>query len=165
MREIKFRVWDKKTKEMLSWGVCNNFDGRYCATIDGKVYNTWELGYFLQYPKRFVVMQYTSLKDIEGRDIYELDIVLASIYDILTNMSVLRRVVVVWKKSQWWIYGDDGISTSLPRTFSFVAGTPEIVGNVFENPELMEKYRLGKAVKEYLNPNKIKKKTKWREHF
>lgn len=64
MREIKFRAWDKKHNQMVLWE-------------DIKRTNT--LGAFVNNNNRDIsdgiLMQYTGLKDIDGIEIYEGDIV------------------------------------------------------------------------------------------
>ena len=62
MRKIKFRVWDKQEKKMV-----------YSAeqTYDGYPVNMPSFGAILDFPRYYYVMQYTSLRDKNGKEIYE----------------------------------------------------------------------------------------------
>ena len=97
-REIKFRAWDKQADEPY-------------------MFNMDLVGYHLS--NRFEVMQYTGLKDLTGKDIYEDDI-LEQQTEWGGAVTTLRKVVK-WNTSGWNIRNGN---------------TRVVIGNVWENPEL-----------------------------
>ena len=71
MREIKFRGWDPRSKEMVDW---------MCLDLDSIFSKENEL----------VIMQFSGLTDKNGVDIYELDVVyIAGFGDLLCEFPFI----------------------------------------------------------------------------
>ena len=64
MREIKFRAWDKEKKTMLNW--LSDME----AIKDAMPYDCGD-----EWTENCILMQYTGLKDKNGKEIYENDVV------------------------------------------------------------------------------------------
>lgn len=113
MREIKFRAWDKEYPERkMSYS-------RDWANYD------W--GDLIQDKERFEVMQYTGLKDKNGKEIYEGDI-LEGFGKWVVMFSNGKFIFQLQKRNK---RGFDPESID----FDFVA----VIGNIYENPELLTK--------------------------
>ena len=65
MREIKFRIWDKKEKQFT-----NDWFRPFCNTD-----KTIEFQGSLHQKENYIIQQYTGEKDKSGKEIYEGDIV------------------------------------------------------------------------------------------
>lgn len=115
MREIKFRAWDTDNKTMTHFGF----------------YDVPEM-----YSDKDTVMQFTGLKDKNGKEIYEGDVLMYPATDGRGKGSV------EWSDSfcSWMLaradYSETFSSFAYPR---HTDGTCrfEIIGNIYENPELL----------------------------
>ena len=125
-REIKFRVWDI---ELHMW--INNIgmgkDNTLCKGTE----------------KRFAVMQYIGLKDKNGNEIYEGDILCNDEYQTWAWRGVIKFSHGVFGaewlsivKSQSMV-GSWGQKHNLRKLDDDIVERQIIIGNIYENPELL----------------------------
>jgi hypothetical protein len=111
MREIKVRAWDKRREKMISPN-----DGDF---IGWHAMSNWR--------DCLEVMQYTGLHDKAGVEIYEGDIVRV-VHDDRYAPGI---GVVEWNESSACF--EFGLGTA-----SEVNWSHEVIGNIYENPDLLE---------------------------
>lgn len=125
MRTIKFRAWDKKNKEMLvPVGVYE----------DGVPFIRYNEGISALPLYDYPLMQYTGLKDKNGKEIYEGDIVKIKEESPVSNEDLSSEAIV---KITW---NDEkaGFSLDWYSNDLTVYQDLEVIGNVWENPELLK---------------------------
>ncbi|MBY8913273.1 YopX family protein [Bacillus sp. YC2] len=124
MREIKFRAWEENSQEMI-YEVGITPEG-IPYSIPEKAEGCDQFNYFLTCHK----MQYTGLKDKNGREIYEGDIVI----DGHENSAE-----VVFDDGCFCVIGYLGDLRTHPLRDSLFCGERfEVIGNIYEDPELLE---------------------------
>lgn len=111
MREIKFRVWLSHLKEFEPTRNC------------GDALNAG-------YP----IMQYTGLKDKNGKEIYQGDIVHGTTLFSLNNFDFIREVK--FDQGMFGISDPYEANEYLNKLCHWVVF--EVIGNIYENPELLE---------------------------
>lgn len=128
MRELKFRVWDKLTENFIYPTKYHQW--HYISISDGKFYNLQNNSGGDEY----VVHQFTGLKDKNGKEIYEGDIVrvhyvLGKDVGVVVWSDCLFGYEISYKRER------HGESESLrAENLRY-----EVIGNVFEQPELLER--------------------------
>ena len=123
MRDIEFRAFNKKDKRFYEIMLSLNFDGKACSATfmstlgDEKIVPIDE----------FELVEYTGLKDKNGKKIFE--------GDIVRHIGTTRTI-------QWDNYY---LTLALSSGKSYISLTTDdasdikIIGNIFENPELLKK--------------------------
>ncbi|EOC0750380.1 YopX family protein [Listeria monocytogenes] len=130
MREIEFRAFVKETKKMLpvtdlcfneteAVGVSGCGDPNCPLCVDWYSFDD------------VVLMQYTGLKDKNGKKIFEGDIVNCKFFDRMVGdiTGVINFIDCVWAVSDF----------KNKRLYQLIdVDNIEIIGNIHENPELLE---------------------------
>jgi uncharacterized phage protein (TIGR01671 family) len=134
MREIKFRAWDTPNKVMCDVGSINYLAGG--INVDGPghyIGNGWaSCNEGFKNPIDVILMQYTGLKDAYGQEIYEGDIVKG--YCHYPN-KVFEVRYLASKSNCGFVATDSPDRDRLIRSWY---EDITVIGNIYENPELLE---------------------------
>ena len=139
---LKFRVWNKNRKrmyEVLHLHMETWSNGGEWVTAKGFNIITQQDIHIQIEPKDGIIMQYTGLKDKNGKLIYEGDII--QFY----NDEFLQTMKIVWDDDEL-DFKAIGLKKSVEcyeKDFSYLGyikneDSLEVIGNIYENPELLE---------------------------
>lgn len=134
MREIKFRAWYfdewEEKGRMIEWRdlhIETDEDGLFMWVGDEGEENNFGSG---SGTNSFTLMQYTGLKDKNGKEIYEGDIVN---YSHPRTNEIIRTVTF-----KHGAFGIEGIYEKTHIIFGNILDSHiEVIGNIYENPELL----------------------------
>lgn len=116
MKVLKFVGYDKQTKDFLE------------LKEDEMVFYNRRLGLFRDFYSNHVVrLQFTGVRDKFGREVYEGHIVR------IDGLNYMCKVVPSY--GGWYLVDKDGVLRK--GLFEIREEEFEIVGNIFENPELL----------------------------
>lgn len=137
--EKQFKIWDNKNREFIE----NDNENAYFLNMNGKLYKmNFRLDTLEELTKdRYTVLNNISRKDKTGTPTYEGDIIKwtngnETEYSIIKYDDYFKcyciKMLNKFKK---------GIS-KVKRPIYFLEIGYEIIGNIFENPNLVEEYNL-----------------------
>ena len=128
MREIKFRAWLKEKKEMID----NARPDFFCKQLNYLRGNSAGGQDVLGVSTEDIeLMQYTGLKDMREKEIYE--------GDVLSNGNDEKPYKVIFENGSYRAEFEEDFEEYSFDLIDVVAQGCEIIGNIYENPELIRK--------------------------
>ncbi|MFQ9342348.1 MAG: YopX family protein [Enterococcus gallinarum] len=135
----KFRAWDKRENTMRDVAVLHFTKGGKVNSIE-----YWNTPFDLKsyHVRNLVLMQSTGLKDKNGVEIFEADVVKVSdgsneedsYFSVVKNYADEGYPAFDIEAPSSWHYESNVLSTIMGGDYE----TIEVIGNIYENPELLE---------------------------
>lgn len=126
----KFKLWDKNLKLRLDVHVIDFYEGTIDCYVDDLGVNRQEVYSYEMNEDNYVLMQSTGLRDKNGIEIYE--------GDILNHPLQGMRKVYYPFNARVASYGLENIENGMRNTLQDSHRLYEVVGNIHEHPELLE---------------------------
>ena len=152
MKDIKFRAWHKTEEVMFEVGGLSNIDYeiespyRY-VTVAGK-----DAGKVYETPAQIQsvhLMQYTGLKDKNGVEIYEGDLLRVPsmrqyedttyiCYEVFWHDNNSCEHHIGWQMNRMHLQGNSAGGYGSPQFKPAVTAQFAVIGNIYESPELLK---------------------------
>lgn len=132
----KFRAWDKRFSEFVE---------DFFVSEDGKIYKkSTNTGYGIAISRetsdKVILMQSTELKDKNGKEIFEGDIITNG-RDVMCMKRHNTLGFYVEKKGMVEFIADSAVLEDFEEDAKEIADSLEIIGNIYENKELLEEIK------------------------
>jgi uncharacterized phage protein (TIGR01671 family) len=136
MKTLKFRAWHKTLKQYLAVEGINFVD---CLISISKIYNNNLFSF-----DEVIIEQFTGLFDNNGKEIYEGDIVKEVGFEdteCIKRFGFGRVHSIAWDNHylQWCCLNKGDIDDKRDLQFVSYKYELEVIGNIHENPELLDK--------------------------
>ena len=125
-RQIKFRAWHGKSKRMLMLGFNWGYESE-CLPVNGN----WD---DIVRVEDLIFLQFTGLTDKNGKGIWE--------GDIFSMFQGSQRSAIFWDEEfgAWAVTAQQsGASQIQDDLLSNLLDTGYVIGNIYENPDLLGK--------------------------
>lgn len=120
----KYRAWNKIQKKMIQvYGMSFDKNGILTSIKNKFTKEIYDVN-------NYELMQATGLKDDDGRDLYEGDIFVSRFSNLVYVVYLDKERASFWIKSE---AGDHPLFTLTPFH-------PRIIGNIYENKDLLEEH-------------------------
>ena len=128
----KFKVWDKVSHAWI-YDIYIGLDGR-AKDLSRTGEEPFELNL-----DNVIIIQSAGLLDVNGEEIFEGDVVASTWFKDYYNLVGYRKLgKVIYRNGCFCIEYPGDVERGYPPTILNFAIDVEIIGNIFENPELME---------------------------
>ena len=125
-RELKFRGWDKETKQMIN-DVQDVYDGSFNVNPSEDLNYTYCcFGSMIDNPEYVHIMQYTGLKDKNGVEIYQDDC-------IRFRERIYR---IKWDRYKWQFFNKKG-GMPVSQIVNHL-DEAEVIGNIYQHGHLID---------------------------
>ena len=129
----KFRAWDKRFSEFVE---------DFFVSEDGKIYKkSTDTGYGIAISRetsdKVILMQSTGLRDKNDKEIFEGDIITIG-PDVMCMKRHNTLGFYVEGKGNVQFIADCAVLEEFEEDAKEIADNLEIIGNIYENPELLE---------------------------
>lgn len=131
-REFRFRLWNPFYEEMF-YASDLTAEEPIWLTLDGLVKGRFKHTGECDCSREYAIEQWTGLKDKNGKEVYEGDIIKSECYNDVAGFVEYNAVAGLYQ-----IHGRGEGSGGLLCCFNIGISPYVVVGNIYENPELVE---------------------------
>lgn len=132
---IKYKIWDNENKKFL----CEDWEEDYAIYKNGKAIRIYDNGFGEGYSiyelYNIEILQFTGLKDKNGKEIYDGDILR---YKFPYDKRIIHISTVSYLETQSSFGIVDLYGNNIPLYDITCKTYAEIIGNIYENEELLK---------------------------